>query len=37
MMADFGLATQVQEELSEYGAYFTRGADRPAEDLISQI
>ena len=48
MMADFRLATQVLEELSD-GAYSTRGADisilyystrgadRPAEDLISQI
>ena len=36
MMADSGLATQVPEELSD-GAYSTRGADRPAEDLISQI
>ena len=36
MMADCGLATQVLEELSD-GAYSTRGADRPAEDLISQI
>ena len=36
MMADSGQATQVLEELSD-GAYSTRGADRPAEDLISQI
>ena len=36
MIADSGFATQVLEELSD-GAYSTRGADRPAEDLISQI
>ena len=36
MMADSGQATQVLEEQSD-GAYSTRGVDRPAEDLISQI
>ena len=30
------LCIQVLEELSD-GAYSTRGVDRPAEDLISQI
>ena len=36
MMADSKQATQVLEELSD-GAYSTRGVDRLAEDLISQI
>ena len=36
MMGDSWLGAQVRKELSD-GAYSTRGADRPAEDLISQI